>query len=195
MKLILALFLAASLSAAEPFEGVVEFKLTNPKGWSHPLIYSLKGEKTRVDMPTPKRGMLSVIVDGAAGTTLVLVEGTKKAKSGELSEKTVKNGESGPVDTGRKEKILGYECTVFNAKTQKGEARISAVQGLGRFRHFEGGPMAKREKIPAWEKEFLDKGWFPLKMTRAGTTLEAVKIEKKSLADSLFEIPAGYDTK
>src|SRR6186713_1562608 len=146
MKLLAALLVAASLNAAGPFEGVVEYKLTNPKGRYHPMIYSLKGEKTRVDMPTPKNGMLSVIVDGVAGSSVVLMEKSKKAKKLNLNEKVVQNGEAGPVDTGRKETILGYECSVFTAKTNKGEALIMAVQGLGRFRHFEGGPMAKRDK-------------------------------------------------
>ena len=78
MKLLAALVLAASLHA-DAFEGSVTYKVTNPKGRTHTLVYSMKGEKTRVDMATPKSGNIGVIVDNASKKTLILMDGKKTA--------------------------------------------------------------------------------------------------------------------
>ena len=196
--LLTALFLAsASLAlAAADFEGTVTFKMTNAKGLSHSMKYSLKGHKTRVDLSTPKGGGFAVIVDTDSEKSIMVMDERKVYVEQDVSKMVDRIGErkekSGLKKTGKTEDILGYPSEQFIATTEKGDLELWAAQGLGAFHMFRGGPAERNHKVSGWEKEFIDKGYFPLRIKDAAFSLEATQIEKKSLPDSLFEAPAGY---
>ena len=193
MALIAALFLAATLRAAAPFEGVITFKVANPKGKVHEFTYSVKGHKTRYDMNTPKAGQLSLIVDSASGNSLLLIEGKLEARERPFHDPPVHPGDHDTATrTGRKTTLLGYVCEEFTVGSLPGAVQIWAAQGLAPFRHHAGSPMAERSHRPNWEKSLADQGYFPLKLIESGTVTAAINLEKKSLPDSLFEAPAGY---
>ena len=192
-RLLAALLLTGTLRAAAPFEGQLSFIVTNPKGLSHRVEYFIKGKKARMDMPTPSRGVISFIGDDAEGRSLVLVEKNKAFKDVSSQKPPLpKNDHSVAKKTGRTMAILGYNAEEFRVDSPQGAAVLWAVQGLGRFRRPQGGPMAQGARTHAWERALIDQGYFPLKLTEDGTLTEVVKVEKKSLPDSLFEVPAGY---
>lgn len=111
--------------------------------------------------------------------------------------------------TGNKETIAGYECEHW-LMGEKQEIDMCVAKGLGYFGM--GGGMGRAgalknlilnpkmlvevAKHPEWMK-LLEGGAFPLKITvkgddKEGMTMEATKIEKKSLDAALFTIPADY---
>jgi hypothetical protein len=193
LALLAALLLACGLQAAAPFEGVITFKAANPKGKTHEFSYSVKGPKTRYDMNTPRAGLLSLIVNSASGRSLLLIEGESEARERPFHDPTVRPGDHETATrTGRKTTLLGYTCEEFTVGNLPGAVQIWATKGLAPFRHPAGGPMAQRDHRPNWEKDLADQGYFPLKLIESHSTTAAIKIEKKSLPDSLFEAPAGY---
>jgi hypothetical protein len=101
--------------------------------------------------------------------------------------------------TGKTKKILGYRCEQFLIGQGEAETEIwgtkdlkglsaSLARALGEERSGQG---------TAWNDELTKLGIFPLLAnTRLeGKVLESqevVKIEKRSLAEDLFSLPAGY---
>ena len=191
--LILGLSLwAATLPATEPFEGRIRFEVTDLKQRVHNLDYNLKGEKLRIDMATAQMGNLSVIVDGKNKISKVLMETRKTYTENVLKETNqVRAKKSSLEKTGKSETILGYDCQEFVTTGPRGKTELWATPGLGTFRHFESGPM-NRAEAPSWEKGLMEKGLFPLKIVEPNLTMVATQIDKKSLPDSLFEVPEGY---
>jgi len=101
--------------------------------------------------------------------------------------------------TGKTKKVLGYRCEQFLLKDGEVETEIwgtkdlkglssSLARALGEERSGQGA---------AWNDELTKLGIFPL---IANTRLEGkivesqevVRIEKRSLSDDLFSLPAGY---
>lgn len=114
------------------------------------------------------------------------------------------------TSTGKKETIAGHECEHW-LMGEKQEVDICAAKGLGYFgmggqsagglgswKNFVFSPkmLAQAAAHPEWVK-FLEGGAFPLKLTatsdgKAMMTMEATRIEKKALDDSIFSIPPDY---
>ena len=101
--------------------------------------------------------------------------------------------------TGKTKKVLGYRCNQFMIAQGEAETEIwgtkdlqglsaSLARALGEERAGQGA---------AWNDELTRLGVFPLQATTRfeGKVLESqevVRIEKRSLADELFSLPAGY---
>lgn len=114
------------------------------------------------------------------------------------------------TDTGRQETIAGYTCEHW-LMGEKQDIDICVAKGLGYFGMggqsggglgswqnlmFSPKLLAQAAAHPEWVK-FLEGGAFPLKLTASKEgdvkmTMEATKIERKGLDDSLFAIPADY---
>ena len=112
--------------------------------------------------------------------------------------------------TGKQETIAGYTCEHW-LMGEKQEVDICVAKGLGYFGmggQSAGGPgswknfvfspkmLAQAAAHPDWVK-FLEGGAFPLRLTAGSDgktmmTMEATKIEKKALDDSIFSIPPDY---
>jgi Domain of unknown function (DUF4412) len=112
------------------------------------------------------------------------------------------------TDTGKQETIAGYTCEHW-VMGEKQNMDICIAKGLGYFGMGGGGGFSSLKNLvfspkmlaeaaahPEWVK-FLEGGAFPLKMTstedgKVKMNIEATKIEKKSLDDSLFVVPPDY---
>lgn len=114
--------------------------------------------------------------------------------------------------TGKQETIAGYQCEHWLMGADKQEIDMCVAKGLGYFGM--GGQMGSAlgslknlslfdpkaagaaAAHPEWVK-FLEGGAFPLKLIALENgqpkwSMEATKVERKSLDDSLFTIPPGY---
>jgi len=172
----------------------------NPEAHSV-MLWDLEGAKMTTLMPTRKMYM-----------TIDMKEAADKMKD---AAKDMKKSDEDPrfpklTDTGRQETIAGYTCEHW-LMGEKQNLDICVAKGLGFFgmggqgrsgltslKNLAFSPelLAEATAHPEWVK-FLEGGAFPLKMTstedgKVMMNIEATKIEKKSLDDSLFNIPPDY---
>jgi len=157
------------------------------------------------------------LMDLSSGTTTMLIPQTKTYLTmnwAEMADEMGKVAEKdSPIDfpkvtsTGKTETIAGYNCEhwLIGDKTD-----VCMAKGLGYFGGGGSGDilgklknLALREKIkaqldtnPEFAK-FVEGGAFPLKMAQiengqSKTIMEVTGIERKSLDDSLFTVPADY---
>src|SRR5258707_12806768 len=114
------------------------------------------------------------------------------------------------TDTGNRETIAGHTCEHW-LMGEKQNLDMCVAKGLGYFgmggqgggglsalKNLAFSPklLAEAAAHPEWVK-FLEGGAFPLKMTstedgKVKMNMEATKIEKKALDDSLFSVPSDY---
>ena len=99
--------------------------------------------------------------------------------------------------TGKHETIAGYDCEDWDIATDNGTHTTCCVAtGLAFFdfqamSHAGGG-------APAWIDELRGKNGFPLRAVTTGsdgketTRMEVTKVEKKSVDDAQFVVPADY---
>lgn len=192
-----------SLPAAA-FEGKVFFDMTSGRD-TVPIVYSLKGERARFEMLNLPDGTGTLIFDGEKQKGFVLMPEQKMyfslsyADAAEVSEKYNKASSATFEDTGETEEILGRKCRKYRIIEKDGTTEISATEGMGKFAAQLGGNPMKRDKsVPAWQKELMAKGYFPLRMVtrnkkgKETMRMQATKIEETSLADSLFTVPADF---
>lgn len=206
----LAVFVAAA-TAAFAFEGKVEMKMTgkNQKE-TMTMVNSIKGTHYRSDvtLPTDKKGKpgmtISAITNLEAGEIYTLMAEqkmymvTKLADVQKTAEDVAKKYKVDFKPTGHKETIAGYEAEEYVSEgdnKRAGRTEIWVTKGMGKFIMAQG----KGAKPEAWQ-DFLQKNdLFMLRMISRDkegapeeTRMEATKVEKTSLPDSLFQPPADF---
>jgi len=157
------------------------------------------------------------LMDTSSGTMTMLFPQTKTyvtMNGGEMAEEMTKGEGKDPLfdfpkvtSTGKTETIAGINCEhwLIGDKTD-----VCMAKGLGYFGG--GGPsgildklknLALRDKIkaqldanPEFAK-FVEGGAFPLKMAQvengqSKTIMEVTAVERKSMDDSIFTVPADY---
>lgn len=201
----LALIVPVIASAAQ-FEGVVKMKMTDSHGTARNLEYHLKDNLVRSDFEAGKKGeTMSVIFDTPKNQAIMLMPGQNMYMTYSLSditstaERAAKSEDATFEKTGEREKIVGYTCEKYVAKTKDAVTEIWATDELGRFMGLGSGvgPMAKRNAGQAWEKLLTGKDFFPLRVVSKNTKgaetfrMEAVAVEKAPQDASLFAPPPG----
>jgi hypothetical protein len=202
--LLSALFaLVLSLPASAEFEGKVYFDMTAGRE-TQPVVYSLKGDNARFEMLNMPGGMGTMIIDGKKQEGYALMPEQKMYMSISLATAVdAANKQATDVkfeDTGETEEILGRKCRKFRVTDRDTTTEIWAAQGMGKFAAQMGGNPLRGSKnsLPSWQREMFAKGYFPLRtvgLNKRGKEtfrMQATKIEETSLADSLFQVPAGY---
>jgi hypothetical protein len=169
-----------------------------PEG-SAVMLWDTEGGKITTLMPSRKMYVIMDLKQAAED-----FKGVKKAH-GEDDTEFPKL-----TNTGKKETIAGHDCEHW-LMGEKQEVDICVAKGLGYFgmggqsagglgswKNFVFSPkmLAQAAAHPEWVK-FLENGAFPLKLTATADgkvmmTMEATKIEKKALDDSIFSIPPDY---
>lgn len=209
-----------AVAGDDNFEGVVVMKMDTDEQKGMEMTFSLKGTKSRVEtkIPGAPEAQGIMLMDMDAGRMITLVPQQKmymtmdlKGIAGE-SEAAGKPGEGEKfpklTPTGRRETIAGHECEHWLIGDKQdidmcvakgiGYFGMGGQPGEGSFRNLIFSPkmLAEAAAHPEWVR-LLKGGAFPLKISMAGDdkrgmTMEATRIEKKSLDDSLFSVPAGY---
>lgn len=195
----------ANLLSARTFEGTVTMQMTAGRDQALNIQYSVKGGLLRVETQVSQQMTATAIMDLAKDEMIILMPGqpmymvmpiqkTAEDAAGQTAEDvTLEN-------TGVTDKILGYTCTKYLAKSKEGVTEIWATHELGVFMGLSGGmsgPMGKNQSAANWEKALKGKDFFPLRVVGDGKgkqafRLEATAVERKSLPDSLFAPPAGH---
>jgi len=180
---------AVSPAAAQTFEGAVTAKL-HPEGGREPMDvqYLLRQGVVRMEM---QRGEAAVmIIDPTAKASYMLMPQRRVYMVMPMGQGTgaeAKRPAPDVVRTGRKEKIAGYECEHWLVKDATGDVDACVATGLGAF------AMGAPGREASWSGIFREHRGFPLKVSKAGTTMmEVTKIEPKRLDAALFAPPADY---
>jgi hypothetical protein len=211
---------SSSASGAGVFEGEITAKLFTGAN-SMQIRYATKGSRMRVETQLPQGGPQTgaVLMDFSAGTQTMLVPQNKtyivvnwSEMAGEIAKEAGKasSGDFPKVtSTGATETIAGFTCQHWLIG-DKQDMDVCMAKGLGYFAGGQSGgildklkDLARGDKIkaqldanPEFAK-FAEGGAFPLKMAQvengqSKTIMEVTSIERKSLDDSLFAVPADY---
>jgi hypothetical protein len=185
-------------TAQSTFEGVVTFQMGNGPLGPQTMRYSVKGKKLRMDISA--QGMdFYELYDAATQTQDMVIPmrrmyTERKVDAAAVVDSTVGKGK---VEwTGKKETIAGHECEHATVTGQDGTtADLCLAKDLGSFVPMGGGPGRGGRADVGLGARFsrLIGNTFPLKVVEDGKLqMEVTKIEKKSLDDSLFKVPDGY---
>jgi hypothetical protein len=214
MKKLLPLLLAGTLAApaalsAAAFEGKVTMKMAGPRGTPAQMTFSLKEGFSRIDMAAEGHAV-GIIFDAAKQETTMLMLNERMYMTQPLAKPpAAAEGDAATAVevTTTKEKILGYDCVKYVAKSKDGTSEIWATEQLGAFLGMGGGPMGGMgggrgapggaPAAQGWEQALLGKGVFPLRVvTSTGGKetfrMEATAVEKVALPASTFAAPADF---
>ncbi len=193
--------LSTALLSAKDFEGSITMEIKDGKK-GVPLTYTMKKDRLRVDVAA--EGMtMTTLMDLQKKEMVMLMPNEKMymvMPIQEVAEAAAKANEGTPLEkTNETERILGYLCTKYISTERGTTTEIWAAEGIGAFMgaNANNNPMkpAARNK---WERELMENGAFPLRVVtknRSGKEtmrMEVVAIDKKSVADSTFAIPEGF---
>jgi Domain of unknown function (DUF4412) len=177
----------------------IETNLPDSPEGSAVMLWDTEGGKITTLMPSRKMYVTMDLKQAAED-----FKGTKKSR-GEDDTEFPKL-----TSTGKQETIAGHVCEHW-LMGENQEVDICVAKGLGYFgmggqsagglgswKNFVFSPkmLAQAAAHPEWVK-FLEGGAFPLKLSaksdgRVMMTMEATKIEKKALDDSIFSVPPDY---
>lgn len=196
----------ASQVHAQSFEGEVDYKITGKTGQNMDLAYMMKGDHIRQVINMDGRDMV-VLMDATKHTMTMVMPQQQAYMTMDMNHMAQRMGNQSATDvpkitaTGKTETIAGHKCEHYMiARTDEDSVDVCVAKGMGYY--MSGGAMQARTGMGAmpsganmaeWKKVFKD-GFFPLKVTTSNgsMSMEATKVEPKSLPDNLFAPPAGY---
>ena len=216
LKTALLLFIATAIltNAQNYFEGKVKFKITDDEEESHLMEYFLKEGNFRISMFDDEN--VSAIFIYRKDNSYILMPEDKMymnlnnsifTKLGDMfkknaeEEKDKKEFKFENYKTGKTKTILGYDCEQWINKSEVDddnyEVEAWITSDLGNFMFMEN-PMGAGF-TPAWGNSMKNQGYFPLQVITKDSdgevvsTFEAVEINKQTLNNNLFEVPADYN--
>ncbi|HLA68840.1 MAG TPA: DUF4412 domain-containing protein [Bacteroidota bacterium] len=192
--------LLCSLALSQSFEGVMTFRVSGNS--TQQFTYATKGDKVRMDVAPSPGAAVAMIVDTRTRTVTMIRDQAKMYFELNIDQMTLPPGmkekEVSITKTGEKETILGYECEQMLIRQEERNAELWVTKGLGRFVQVNLNPRAQSPMLKKLEEELVNQGYFPLRLITTGaegteeSRMEVTKIEKKSLNDEMFVVPAGY---
>ncbi len=191
------------LASLVSFEGEVEMSMTSSIGLGagSAMTFEVKGDKVRTQTGMLGASMVT-ISDASAKKTWLLNNVAHTYTEIDLSKPsttpTITKSAAKANNTGRHDTVAGYPCDVWDVDDPSvGHTEVCVASGVRMFALGLSGPFAMfTREGDAWS-EVMSKG-FPIRIAMIDThgtpvmKLEATRIEKKSLPDSDFEVPAGY---
>ena len=194
IPVLLFVFAQTGLSQ-DKFEGNVTFNAYD-NGESHTIDYFVKGSKIRFDA-NEKGQQGQIVMDPAAKQFMIIMPQQKMYMVMQIPDTDMNSGNSEESDiaskfvkTGETKEILGYTAEKWTYQDGDTQGEAWMTNEIGGFQLFDN-PM--QEDKPQWQKDIEDAGYFPLEVYENGNKVfEVTNIEKKSLDESMFEAPAGY---
>jgi hypothetical protein len=186
------------------FEGKVVIETTND-GETNTLNYYSKGEMARFDVNSA-RGEANIIFDKEHKKMLMVMPTMKMYMEFpldmELGEDNGNNtgdekSNTDFVKTSETKTINGYKCEKWVIKDDGKTSEAWMTKDLGGFIFFQS-PMGKQAK-QKWQEDIENSGYFPMLVVEKDSDgketgrFEVKSVEKKSLDDSFFAVPAGYN--
>ena len=209
---------SAPLQAQAMFEGKVTMTFTSPRG-AQPVEMYLKDGKSRMEVTT-QMGSIAMINDPVKKEMITVIPERNMFMRRSMDMAAMPNMPA-PAErkkpemkkTGKMETIAGISCEHYTITEETGDTDACLASGMGAFMGMGGGMGggigggrgpggggggggagrgAGGGGGMAWSRD-LEKGMFPLKVTKDGTvTLEVTAIEKKKLDVALFAVPDGF---
>jgi len=203
LSILLAWGLGTGLSRAGEFEGEVDMKMTHADSDKTMMIqYFVKGHKMRTQMES-KEGMVGGIFDWQTHEMIILMDSQKMYMVSDLHPEQFVYGKDHHfkiTKTGETQEILGYTCREYDYESDNGKGKVWLAPGIGSWWGTEMA--AQANKLPPDQRAMVGmvvaQKLFPMKsetMDQSGNAkaeMEVVKVDKKSLDPSLFEVPEGY---
>jgi hypothetical protein len=193
-----------SLRAAGSFEGEVDMKMTRANSDKTILMqYYVKGHKVRTQIEGQNGNAGGGIYDWQTNEMIIIMDKQKMYMVSQLHpEKFTYNKDNHfkMAKTGNTLNILGYTCQEWDYTSDNNNGKIWLAAGIG---NWWGTQMAAQaDKLPPDQKSMvsmvISQNLFPMKsqsIDKSGNVkngMEVVKVEKKSLDASFFEVPEGY---
>src|SRR5262245_48611794 len=197
----------------EAFEGEITSRTFMDKDTME-TRYAIKGARNRVESLSSQDGAIVLIDSSSSSTTMLFPQAKSYVTMSwvEMAEEMAGDDSSllfpKVTSTGGTETIAGFTCRHWMIGDNQ-DLDVCMAKGLGYYGGGSGGILDKlkdptlREKAkaqldanPEFAK-FVEGGAFPLKITaiengQSRTVMEVTSIERKSLDDSLFTVPADY---
>jgi hypothetical protein len=197
---------AAPVRAQNSFEGVIEFKFEGRD--SVGMVQTSKGNMVRIDGLGGGTMKVSMILDTKSNTMTMVMYDRKMymvnpmpSLDSALNASTQKTTIS---KTGETQTVAGVSCDIYKGTTTKDDGKVEEGQaclakGVGfvffsamnRGRPSPQGSTAEVFRELAAKDLHMVKAW-TMKDGQMKPVLEAVKIERKSVPNSTFEVPADF---
>ncbi|MGL4599857.1 MAG: DUF4412 domain-containing protein [Bacteroidia bacterium] len=201
--ILLALFGMLVPLTAQNFEGVIEFKKQNANGMSMKYIYYVKGDHVRIDEigEQSKQVEGSYILSFKTNKMLVLNHGRKLYTDRKPEGSPTAPASATVKHTKKAQTLHNYSCTEYVVRNNADSTEICYWIAPGKFNFFV--PMLKMlNRQEAFSTYYfalnMKEGSFPFLAIQKDlrgkeiSRLEVTRIEKKTIADALFEIPKDY---
>ena len=195
--------IVGALASLVAFEGQIDMSMTMALAPATGMTttFEMKGTKLR----TETKGVLGMvsITDMEAKKTWTIDDKARTYTEIDLSKLSSSSSPSAVKSTakarnlGKSDKVAGYACDLWEVDDATMRTEVCMASGLSMMALGLSGPFGMFAKgDDAWS-QVLSHG-FPLRIVMSDPSgapmmkLEATRIEKKSLPDSDFAIPAGY---
>jgi hypothetical protein len=188
--------------AAQGFEGIIEFKQLTPKDTTT-NIYYVKGNKIKLDQ-------MSSLSKSAGGTVLVdlgtskinLLSPDRKVYQDVVVSKSVATNKIDTVIKLKEAKVInGNKCVGYTVKSKSDNTQITYWLTPGNFNFFSPFVVLwnRKDKASVYFRAIKDtQGMMPMLSIESDMNgkevgrLEVIKIEKKPVDASKFDIPKDY---
>lgn len=192
----------SSTATAGPFEGTIEFIQSNGVDTSY-YEYYIKGNNVKVDNFDPKtKNTEGTFLIDLSTKKMTALSPVRKIYFDQPSGAPVKPGGIPKMTkTGSVKKINGYSCTEYLVVDADEGLKIHYWMATGHFDFFQGmlEVLNRKDKFSEYYLSMpAMKGMFPMLAIEediAGVKkgeMKAQKVEKSSVSDDTFKIPAGY---
>ncbi len=192
---------ALSLVGAAPFEGEITMSSIEPTKPAKTITYDVKGTKMRFEAPDSAGPMSGgYVIFDTTSKKMTAVQDAKKtamvmdmgAMGQGLPPGTPPAGPKPTVDkSGKTDTVAGYSCEQWKISDPGGERTdVCVAQGISfpvMGRHGGGWMSQLDNSFPLRAVSYDSAG-------KEKSRMEVTKIEKKSLDDTMFQVPAGYTT-
>jgi hypothetical protein len=191
---------AAGSTLGAGFEGVIEMHMTSPRS-TEDVTFTTKGGKMRFDPPARNGQTTHVIFDPKANKSIVLIDAQKMYMEMDTPTPPPGGVPTAPlgaaiVKSGKHETVAGTDCEDWTSDAGGKHAALCVASGINFF-DFNSMRPGGGEGM-SWVEGLKNQGYFPLRAVETDASgkevsrMEVTKIEKKSVDDSLFVVPAGY---
>ena len=186
---------------ASGFEGAIAMHTTSAHGPTD-MVFLTKGGKSLVDVPGRDGQTAHSIFDPTTQKVTIVMDSQQLAMQVPLPHASAAAPNATPpkvTRTGKHETVAGYDCEDWDIVLEGGKREATCVaQGLAFFDFSAmSGPVGGGVHS-SWAEELRDGNAFPLRAVESDSAgketsrMEVTRIEKKSLDDAAFIVPASY---
>ncbi|MEO8798615.1 MAG: DUF4412 domain-containing protein [Polyangiaceae bacterium] len=185
-----------------PFEGTITLRLDDPGNAPSEVVYEIKGDKFRVELPPQTNGGRQgyIVFDSATKQAILALDDRKTWTTVDLSKggigapslPSLANASQGPDFVGKHEVVAGYQCEEWGFAGDTANTSICVVKGIPWFTVPNAVPNSPVMKGLASGK------MFPLRLivkSKDGSLrrkMEATNIERGVIAPARLSVPPDY---